>query len=432
MSSKKRKSTGGPSSQPAQYITNDADAPLLATFPDFPPKPQLLNFSTYMKPGDSTTSQTGKRRRIVTAETQKLEYVADNANAKPFCQYVVAIVDRNSGQITLSAAEPMRVSTVVKRQKVHENRLISEKNLAARNALGEAFGTKKRKQAIRALERNQVKADVHVEDIEETIDTKIEKKVEKAEDKTDVGTAEERGIPSFDSSATKLEDAYKLDGIISNAELRAINYHPLTTCRNAEQLKELTESMKMGSWAYDTLNRLLKGTNRHAMSLRSVLYLNWMMRMYRMRENDLNAKEGFGRRLGSAPEVVAEGLKSKFTEFAEDKGQIRYAAFPVPSLLLLSEPTLIVPAQPRYRMSPRMKDKLLSYILVLCLILNEYSLGITQLAADLKEPQTKIMAVARELGCKIGAMKGEGDVKGFKTASLVVPLKFPEQRKRNN
>ena len=54
-----------------------------------------------------------------------------------------------------------------------------------------------------------------------------------------------------------------------------------------------------------------------------VLYLNWMMRMYRMRESDLNAKEGLGRRLGSAPEVVAESLRSKFTEFAEDKGQVR-------------------------------------------------------------------------------------------------------------
>ena len=83
-------------------------------------------------------------------------------------------------------------------------------------------------------------------------------------------------------------------------------------------------------------------------------------------------------------------------------------------------------------MSSRMKDKLLSYILVLCLILNEYSFGITQIATDLKESQTKISAVARELGCKIGALKGEGDVKGFKTASLTVPLKFPEQRKRNN
>ncbi|KAJ3037097.1 DNA-directed RNA polymerase I subunit rpa49 [Rhizophlyctis rosea] len=404
MASKKRKSTGDVTSQPTEYVSGDVDLPLLAGFPDPPTRPETLYFSKYQKPDDPTTKHKGKRRCIATAETSKLEYVGDNAGAKAYCQYVVGIVDKTTGQITLSSADYLRVSTIVKALKPHESRLISAKNMAARNALGEEFGTKKRRQAIRAQERNQVDVGT-LEDIEEVIESKVEQKVMVEKDESAAATAEERNIPLFNAEAQSPEDVYKLESICSVVELKAINYAPLTKCRNKEELQKEVEGMQMGTWTWDLLNKTLKG-DRHATRLRACLYLNWMIKMYRLPETGLNAKEGLARKLGSAPELVADNLKSRFTEFREDKGRMKY------------------------RMSPRLKDKLLAYILVLGLILDNSSFDVSQVADDLKISITKVAGVAKEVGCNVEAVNGEGVGSGRKKAVLTVPLKFPEQRIR--
>jgi DNA-directed RNA polymerase I subunit RPA49 len=51
------------------------------------------------------------------------------------------------------------MTTVVKSLKRESVETIGDKNAAARNKLGQAFGTKKRKQAIKAQEQNVVNVD---------------------------------------------------------------------------------------------------------------------------------------------------------------------------------------------------------------------------------------------------------------------------------
>lgn len=71
-------------------------------------------------------------------------------------RYVVGVYDKKTKRLTLRESDIFRMTTTVKTLKRHESKHIGEKNMLARNALGEAFGTKKRRQAIRALEKNQV------------------------------------------------------------------------------------------------------------------------------------------------------------------------------------------------------------------------------------------------------------------------------------
>lgn len=71
-------------------------------------------------------------------------------------RYAVGIVNKRTGEIELHEATSITVDNVVKALKTSESKTIGDKNMEARNQLGQAFGTKKRKQAIKAYEMNQI------------------------------------------------------------------------------------------------------------------------------------------------------------------------------------------------------------------------------------------------------------------------------------
>ncbi|KAK2138530.1 hypothetical protein NP493_7554g00002 [Ridgeia piscesae] len=81
----------------------------------------------------------------------------------------------------------------------------------------------------------------------------------------------------------------------------------------------------------------------------------------------------------------------------------------------------------------RLKDMLLSYVLVLCLILDDFNLEYTKLRKDLYMSQIKLSNHLKALGCLIRSQKvvtedGTQDQKGF--ATLPVPIQFPELKKK--
>ncbi|KAJ3275477.1 DNA-directed RNA polymerase I subunit rpa49 [Terramyces sp. JEL0728] len=131
----------------------------LAAFPVLPPSPDSLEFQVYDKIGDGNF---GKKRRLVVAERGKMEYVGIPPE-ESFCRYymnnlryAVGIVNKKTGEIELHEASSVRVDCVVKALKSQESKTIGDKNMEARNQLGQAFGTKKKRQAIKAYEMNQI------------------------------------------------------------------------------------------------------------------------------------------------------------------------------------------------------------------------------------------------------------------------------------
>lgn len=83
-----------------------------------------------------------------------------------------------------------------------------------------------------------------------------------------------------------------------------------------------------------------------------------MMKFYSLKEREL--KGAISEKLGGAPQEVADKLMERFTEYQEDEGRTKY------------------------RMSAKLKDKLLAYILALCLILNDFKFDLAHMASDLK------------------------------------------------
>ena len=85
-------------------------------------------------------------------------------------------------------------------------------------------------------------------------------------------------------------------------------------------------------------------------------------------------------------------------------------------------------------------DRLLLLIIVMGLSLNDYKLNISVLAADIKLTIKELSSLATELGCIIERPKNlfasniqktdSSSIDSCTFAKLVVPLKFPENRRK--
>ncbi|KAJ3189907.1 DNA-directed RNA polymerase I subunit rpa49 [Gaertneriomyces sp. JEL0708] len=406
--SKKRKSTAASSVpsetvllKPSVFEDSSVDAPLLVSFPDFPANPNALAFQTFVHKDEQAHPQK-KRRRILVGQTPKIEYAGDNYSTRQYCRYVVALHDKNTGDVTFHETDIFRPSTMVKTLKRHEAKHIGEKNMDARKSLGEAFGTRKRRQQLKAEERNQVDvgglADI-ADHIKGTIDEKAaslpSRETIRAEARQD------RGIPPYNPDAASPAEVYHLDDIISPAEFASIRVKPLWRARHQEEVKQILEPIKVTEWVRSRLHTTLQRKEDKS-RVPKLLYLAYLMRFYGLSPRDLKS-EHLASRMGGAPQIVVDTLLNRFTEFQEDQG---------------------VKA---YRIASKLKDMLLAYILVLCLMLDDYKVDVAQIAAELKISVTKVTTVAKELGCKAHMGGKAADGSNSKRMALVVPLTFPQR-----
>ncbi|KAI9091294.1 RNA polymerase I associated factor, A49-like protein [Phlyctochytrium arcticum] len=378
----------------------DVDSPILASFPDFPTKPSTLNFVNYARTKDDESGG-AKRRRIVVGETSSIEYVASNAGQHNFCRYVVGVYDKKSQQLSLQEAEVFRVDTIVKSLKHHVSRHVGEKNTLARNTLGEAFGTRKRRQAIKALEKNEVDVAglAEVEDaIKETIDEKSmglptrEEVMKEAQN--------DRSIPPYNMNATSPSEVYNPDDLISPLDLNALNIKELVKARNTETVQKLIKPITTSKWITERICQVLKAKN-DTVTIRRLVYLAYLMKFHNLKINDLNS-DNLSARLGGVPQVICESLILKFTEYQEDEGR------------------------KRYRMTPKLTDLLRAYILAICLTVDGFKVNSTEIARDLKIPAKQMHDIARELGCRFQTYTTDDD-KTKKIMGLSVPLSFPQR-----
>jgi hypothetical protein len=80
------------------------------------------------------------------------------------------------------------------------------------------------------------------------------------------------------------------------------------------------------------------------------------------------------------------------------------------------------------KITPMLKDKILSYILCLKLHLNNYMLVPQEFCGDFGISSTKICKIARELGTRVESRKDETG--SFKIIRLVLPLVFPTKHRQ--
>ncbi|KAI8816472.1 RNA polymerase I associated factor, A49-like protein [Fimicolochytrium jonesii] len=377
-------------------LDETANVPALVSFPDYPTDPKSVKFQSFVA-GQPEAGR--KRRRIIVGENQKLEYVGSNTAGKAYCRYIVGVFDKNTKKLTLKEADVFHLSTTVKTLKRHESKHIGEKNWIARNALGEAFGTKKRKQAIRALEKNQV--DVGgLSSVADVIKTAIDEKTASMPTREEMREAakQDRGIPPYDPDAKTPAEVYDINQLCSPGELKALTWKPIWKAASFDEAKQLLAPISPTSWVLERIHTLLQ-VKTDIVKFQRLLYLAYMMKFYTLKDKALNSKS-VAANIGNAPQIVADTFMQRFTEYQSDEGRTKY------------------------RISPKLKDTLLAFIIALALSLNDFKLDLSHLAGDMGIGLTRMNKVARELGCRSELKKDETSQQR-RWVSLVVPLSFP-------
>ncbi|KAG0089423.1 DNA-directed RNA polymerase I subunit rpa49 [Podila epicladia] len=404
MSSSKRKVT-------LEHVKADegVEGPFLAVFPGITP-PKDTAFNVY-KP--NTEDNKGKnKRRIIEADTGKVEFVGQNfgETARPsYCRYVIAIRNKETDTLTFKDAPVIAVNRTIKSLKNAKLHVSShDQFLQAKNALGEAFGTKKIKQQIKSVERNAVNVstlDSVANILHDSISAKTSALPSKAEIKSKAD--EDRPIPPYDINATKVEDIYKMDSLIPPAEYQLIPFKSLLE-KSTQPLAALP--YQDSQYVNDALKAALSISKKDRHRIRVLMYISFLMAFRTVPDKRLDDSETIGRIMGDCPSLILEGFYERFTEMPEGSDKKRHT------------------------FTPKSKDTLLCWIFALALTLENFNMDASAMTRDMSLKQTKVNELFKSLGCKVNelsaserAQKGVGaeEAKGMKRAILTVPLTFP-------
>ncbi|KAF9923739.1 DNA-directed RNA polymerase I subunit rpa49 [Linnemannia zychae] len=410
--SSKRKNTDGPKLG-LEYATADASAgiegPFLAAFPGIAP-PKDVPFNVY-KP-ESEELKTKKKRRIVEADTGKVEFVGQNfgENARAgYCRYVLAIRDKGTDKLIFKDAPVMAINRTIKSLKNAKVQFSSkEQFMQAKNTLGETFGTKKIKQQIKSIERNAVNVGT-LESIAGILQDSIAAKTNALPSKESIkaNADEDRPIPPFDIAATKVEDIYKIDSLITPAEYQVIPFKTLLEKTN-QPLASLP--YQNSSYVNKGLTAALSVSKKDRHKIRLLMYISFLMAFRTIPDRKLDDTEFVNKVMGDVPSVIMENLYERFTEIPEGL------------------------EKKRHTFTPKSKDKLLCWILTIALTLENFNMDASALAKDLSLKQTRVNELYKSLGCKINeltaaekAQSGASpeELKTMKRAILTAPLTFP-------
>ncbi|KAF8654770.1 hypothetical protein AX16_003425 [Volvariella volvacea WC 439] len=207
---------------------------------------------------------------LVVGETDTVEFTSDAAEtervAEGGCRYLVAVHNRRSGALTIfpQALTPYIMTHTVKALKSipPSEAPTAPQYREARTTLGETFGTKKAKAAIRAQERNKVDVTAMKGVVDFVMDG-IEKGAEglMTQEEAKAIADENRLIPPFVESATDPADVYPLHSIIPEVEWRAISTTAYDQASSDNERKALLPH-SYSRWCNNHLSAIYQGDKK--------------------------------------------------------------------------------------------------------------------------------------------------------------------------
>lgn len=186
----------------------------------------------------------------------------------------------------------------------------------ARTALGLAFGTAKAKQQLKSDERNLVKGDDLMEEMD-SLHSEISRATVNIPKKEDMKKSMELAlpVPSHNMEAESPDEVYDITSIVTDEELNSMQ------CK--EILKETSLEGVKGYLAYhdskfinDRLMAILGSSGKKDRNrVRKLMYINLLMGYYlRVRPNDLKNRRKVEAALKTPSSTVLDGLAERYTE----------------------------------------------------------------------------------------------------------------------
>lgn len=374
--------------------------------------PQETKFELYKK-------KASKDEFVIHGENERLEYNGetdfDSVRSK---QYLVGVYNPERKSVQLYRAPILHSKVVPKSTKHLSGPTIKSADVQAsvlRTALGETFGTKKAKKAIADLERNRIDSDKLADSAVDIVDTvKSASKDLPTRSELEHNVTMDRPTPVANVDATDVENIYPVENIIPKREWNFIRVGALLKETNQDKRLEMLPYTK-SAYLFSKLPSLTQPTQTTKLQL--LYYLSLLLGVYENRKvsNKLKLVE----RLNSPPETLLDGVLERFTVLrAGQLGKSKNRS---------------------YFIDPQNEDKLLCYILVIVLHLNNFIVQISPLAKELGLKPSKIVSLFRVIGAIVkGATVAQAEAFGipkssastYKIATLKVPFKLPQMTRR--
>ncbi|KAJ3478951.1 hypothetical protein NLI96_g9400 [Meripilus lineatus] len=427
-SSKKRKrdtatvpSNEGPSVSIRMASQNSGQiGPVLASFPGIQP-PRKTPFNAFLRNRGRAPIVEGEEEdevdagdMVITGESETVEFTTsmESREASQGCKYLIGIHDPHTNTTTLVPA-PLHILTRQVKSLQNLTQIDtsnpSEERIKLRNTLGETFGTKKAKAAIRAQERNRVDVDA-MKGVAGHLQGRIEENTESLPSKEEAKAIADssRLIPPYDQGAGSPHLVYALEDIVPKAELDSISISPFKAAKTEQERRNLLPFSR-SNWISHHLGLVFSAPKVNKKDLQILVYISTMI-AFKQASRTIKDKTALQERLKGVPGVVVDGLVSRFTESARESNVAQ--------------------------MTSAMETKLLTYMFALCLRIDDYATDTSVLAKDLQMSTPQVNTLFKSLGCKIVSL-GERELKRLglpdsesstKRAVLKIPLEFPAVR----
>lgn len=366
--------------------------------------------------------------------TDRLDVFArssSNDSTMPF-KYAVAIVPADSSEpVRIWDAQILTTEKRVKRLKAVEEsdaaRLgsgsvdsaasASIDYKTAQNLLGEAFGTRKRKQAIVSMEKNKVRADSLGQPATEFIAQVL------SESKDEASTASASAedvmasslLPAYNKETLDVAEIYPVKSLVPAECFKALPVEPFIKL-TVKSSKDEVDAVKAQFGMKDFwMNRILSAPRDDGhFTLRLLLFGHFLTSFRELKEAAINGPDGsvvaVQSRLFECPETVAADLLNRFAD--------RMA---LPANNQNSSASFLGKA--KHKLPNTLRDKAILYILAVLLHLDSFRVNATSVAELLAITPTKLVTFFRALGCTIDR-PGRGEEMNVNINNRLVPVKF--------
>jgi hypothetical protein len=274
----------------------------------------------------------------------------------------------------------------------------------SQNLLGEAFGTRKRKQAINSLEKNQIDVDKILTTSSKYISKSIDIKTSRSS--TPIGMSSlliDNGIlPPYSPTATEFDLVFP---DIIPSEMRRL----LETIVDADTLFANNNFQKQ---YFDDIYKTCLGNFEKTFRLQFLYYL---MRFSLLSEAHINNSDFLVSNLSGSSINFCEKLLDFYTEKIYDAS-----------------------GKFRFKFNNIKKDRLLSYVVLLNISLDpKLTCNVNVLSKVLKLPITKMLQCCKACGCKLlpatnsSKTYQDGKIVAVKIVSFSAPIVLPKSSRRN-
>lgn len=280
--------------------------------------------------------------------------------------------------------------------------------IAAKKSLGASFGTRKAQNVMKNRNSNIIDttnligvSNILVDNIME--DSKNVPTAENVQSRQD----QLRPVPKYHIEAESPDCVYLLEDVISPEEMEAIYVKPFLKAGDENTRLSLLPS-KSCSYLNVRLSRVLAAERPESRRIKIIYYASLLVTLVQNLRL-LRNKDKLAEKLNHPPSIILDSILSKFTS----KGSI----------------------------DKQNMERLLAWIFVLALHLDNFSVDVKVLQDDLSLPSARVNTLFKELGCTVSDISetqrvalglNAKEAKGRKRAVLKVPLQFPAPKRGPN